>query len=352
MSNPTLNTARYNPYDDFYTLYESIEETVLQYKEYFKDRIIYCNCDDYRISNFFKFFVYNFNTLELKALHCTNYTDLRKVGSVKDSFYVEIFSVENSVLLNDSEHSIDIDALLSLGNNRITKLSGSGDFRSPECLEVLNSCDIIVTNPPFSLIHEFVDVLIKAEKQFMIIAPLTVVSSVNSSRHFVSGKFAFLPNLVSSFNLVNNEHVTLCSMGNSYWITNLPIKIEYPRFIKKYSPEEYPKLCNYDAIYVRSYKDIPVDYSGFMAVPLSYAVWHDPDKFTCIGITNRYVNEVVNQAWINSWISEIARGHSKLHDAYSPIIQVSEINKNDKSVYCVGGKYYKQLFKQLIIRRK
>lgn len=347
MANPTLNNARYNPYDEFYTLYESIEETVLPNKEFFRDRIVYCNCDDYRISNFFRFFVYNFNTLQLKRLHCTNYTDLRNIGSVKDSFHIEINCVNDTVLLNDSAHSIDMEALLSLEDNHVMQLSDSGDFRSPECIEILKLSDIVVTNPPFSLIHEFVDVLVKSKKKFLIIAPLTVVNAVNSSRHFVSGEFAFVPNLVQSFILVKNGHSKLCSMGSTYWITNLSIKKESKQFIKRYSPEEYPTLCNYNAIYVKSYRDIPVDYSGFMAVPLSYAVWHDPDKFTCIGITNKYANEVVNQAWINSLISEI-----KLHDAYCPIIQVSEINKNDKSVYCVNGKYYKQLFKQLIIRRK
>ena len=254
--NNNLHKAKTAKNDEFYTQLTDIEKELKHYKNHFKDKTIYCNCDDPQYSNFWKYFHLNFNHFGLKKLIATHFHETEPTYKIE-------YTGED-----DNDCNIGV----------ITNLKTNGDFRSSECIELLQEADIIVTNPPFSLFREYVAQLIDYDKKFIVIG----------SQNAITYK-EFFP-------LLKNNQVWLgCTspkefiqpdksikkFGNISWFTNLDIikRHEFIDLIEKYTPEKYPKYDNYDAINVDKVLDIPVDYDGVMGVPITFMDKHNPEQF-------------------------------------------------------------------------
>ncbi len=291
--NRNLQEARSSKKDEFYTQLPDIERELKHYKDHFQGKVVYCNCDDPRVSNFFHYFSHNFEKLGLKKLIATCYKN-------QD---MDLFSQ------NDSEQAICLvyDGDKS-GNNLpdrdeigITHLKGDGDFRSDECIAILKQADIVVTNPPFSLFREYVAQLMEYDKQFLIIGSYNAITYkeifklIKEDRIWLGYGFkagnAFFetPHPKEFAKGVYNEETGLVKFRNVTWFTNIDISKRHEDLIlyETYSPEKYPTYDNYDAIEVSKTKDIPSDYYGAMGVPITFLDKHNPDQFEILGITDR-----------------------------------------------------------------
>lgn len=291
--NINLQLAKNAKDDEFYTTYETIEKEIAHYKKHFEDKCVLCNCDDPFESNFCKYFLRNFNVLKLKRLVCTSYgsskiadTQLTIFDFLDDAG--EVVQPGNGYVLDvtdigkgDKELSDEFVADYLKNSNVIKKLKGDGDFRSQECIEYLKECDIVVTNPPFSLFKEIVAEIVKYEKSFLLIGnqnaltykeifPLIQNNEVWTGYQFGEMKFrvpeSSEPRATRYW--VDETGQKWRSLGNAMWLTNLDIERRHEWFplVKKYNPEEYPKYDEYDAINVKRITDIPYDYPGIMGV--------------------------------------------------------------------------------------
>lgn len=279
--NVNLSAAKTAKKDEFYTQLTDIEKEMRYYRKHFKDKTVFCNCDDPFESNFFKYFVLNFNRLGLKKLIATCYT-----GSPIANMQLSIFDI-----LGESEETqnkpykavvttvydktgdggvdmLDVAELFKSGENELTELKGDGDFRSPECLELLDEADIVVTNPPFSLFREYLGTLVEHKKHFIIIGnvnalkyqevfPLIMNNEVWLGASIHSGDRAFFvpddyPLDAAGCGIDEETGRKYIRVKGVRWFTNLDIKQRHEEMIlvKRYSPEEYPKYVNYDAIEV------------------------------------------------------------------------------------------------------
>ena len=286
-SNKYMNGARGGKNDEFYTILSDIEKEFKHYKKHFKGKTVLCNCDDPRISNFFRFFSYKFEDLGLKKLIATCYknqqTDLFSENKSEKAIYLEYTGDKNGNNIPDPEE---------IG---IRKLTGDGDFRSQECIELLKKADIVVTNPPFSLFREYVGQLMKYKKKFLIIGTWNAISykeifplirdnrmwiGVNSNRNF-SG--FIVPKHYELFGTEARvkDGDRIISQNNNCWFTNLDNNKRHELLLlsQKYSPTDYPKFNNYDAINVDQVKKIPVDYHGVIGVPITFMNKYNPDQF-------------------------------------------------------------------------
>lgn len=287
--NTTCNKGKSNKKNEFYTQLVDIENELRHYKEHFKGKTVLCNCDDPRVSNFFIYFALKFKALGLKRLICTCYKN-------QD---VDLFSqneCEQAVYLI-YEGTPEIDHVPTKDEIKVNYLKGDGDFRSPECIELLKEADIVCTNPPFSLFEEFVVTLFKYNKKFLIIGPQNGIKYKETFPLFLEKKmwlgYGFKRNcahFISDYEdtATDNDHrhgmIRVSGVG---WFTNLEInKTHDPKIlIDKYSPDLYPKLDTYDAIDCKS-TNIPMDYYGDIAVPITYMYHHCPDQFDIIGELN------------------------------------------------------------------
>ena len=295
--NRTLHIAKSSKKDEFYTQLSDIESELKHYNEHFKNKVVFCNCDDPRISNFFNYFSYNFENLGLKKLVTTCYKN-----QDKDLFGQE--ESENAVFLEytGDKNGNNIPDAEEIG---VKPLKGDGDFRSKESIDLLKQADIVVTNPPFSLFREYVDQLVKYEKKFLIIGNINAISykeifklikenkawlGVNMGRG-ISG-FIVPKNyeLYGSEARVDEDGNRIVATNNCLWLTNLDNAKRHEELIlyKNYTPEEYPTYDNYDAINVDKTKDIPMDYSGAMGVPITFLDKFNPDQFEIIDGIGRY----------------------------------------------------------------
>ncbi|CAM4039782.1 Site-specific DNA-methyltransferase (Adenine-specific) [Flavobacterium branchiophilum] len=289
-SNTNLHKAKNNKKDEFYTQREDIENELRHYKHHFKDKIVYCNCDDPRVSNFFHYFSYNFEHLGLKKLIATCYKNQN----------MELFSK------NDSEQAVYLEYTGDKNGNKIPDieeigikpLQGDGDFRSAESIELLKQADIVVTNPPFSLFREYVAQLIEYDKKFVIVGSYNSITYKDIFKLIKENKLwlgygfnggnAYFKTPYSNDNFVEgvyNLETGLVKFRNVTWFTNLDIEKRHLdlTLYKKYTPEEYPTYDNYDAINVNKTKDIPVDYKGHIGVPITFLDKYNPDQFEIIG---------------------------------------------------------------------
>ena len=291
--NNNLRKAKSAKKDEFYTQLSDIERELRHYKEHFKDKIVYCNCDDPFISNFFHYFSHNFEKLGLKKLITTCYksqkSDLFSQNDSEKAIYLEYDGDKNGNKVPDPAE---------IG---IISLNGDGDFRSEESIELLKQADIVVTNPPFSLFREYVAQLIEYDKKFVIIGSLNAITYKEIFKliqdnklwmgyGFSGGNAYFKTTHPKEFATgVYNEETGLVKFRNVVWFTNLDIQKRHEDFIlvKKYTPEEYPTYDNYDAINVDKTKDIPVDYKGNMGVPITFLDKYNPEQFEILGITDR-----------------------------------------------------------------
>jgi hypothetical protein len=291
--NKNLHKASKAKKDEFYTQLPDIERELKYYKPHFKGKVVYCNCDDPRVSNFFHFFSYNFEKLGLKKLIATCYKnqdmDLFSEHKSEQAIYLEYTGDKNGNNVPDPNE---------IG---IKKLKGDGDFRSQECIELLKQADIVVTNPPFSLFREYVSQLIEYDKKFVIIGSQNAISYKEVFNLIQEDKIWLGYNSVKKFTMPENyEHnsikiengVKYAVFGNVCWFTNLDIAKRHEDLIlyKTYSPEEYPKYDNYNAIEVSKVTEIPIDYAGAMGVPITFLDKYNPQQFEILGITDRENN--------------------------------------------------------------
>ncbi len=301
-SNSNLRNANKAKNDEFYTQLVDIEKELKHYKEQFKNKIVYCNCDDPFESNFFKYFASNFKALKLKRLIATSYkpspianTQLGLFGDDKTLEPVKGRPKNNAnkFIINDVS-DIDGDGAFDLRdiseqlkankNNEWSPMEGDGDFRSPESIELLKQADIVVTNPPFSLFREYVEQLIKYNKMFLIIGNKNAISYQDVFRLFKEDKIWLGYSGPNEF-FVPGGTLTKQVQGLTRWFTNLEIakRNEIHILYKKYNPIEYPTYVNYNAIEVSKVTDIPMDYDGEMGVPITFLDKYNPSQFEIIG---------------------------------------------------------------------
>lgn len=319
MATEILNKAKKNKADEFYTQLPDIEAEMRHYKEQFRDKVIFCNCDDPYESNFFKYFAMNFNFLDLKKLIATCYTgspvaggqlslfDVESLGekdpNAKHPYKIEITEIKDENV-DGAFDLTDVEYLLKNKKNALTLLKGDGDFRSDECIELLKEADIVVTNPPFSLFREYVEQLMEYKKKFIILGNQNAVTYkeifplLKDDKMWLGyhcGDMAFIvPNYYEERSTrfwIDEKGQKWRSMGNICWFTNLDTtkRHESLTLYKPYIPGEYPHYDNYEAINVDKVADIPYDYNGAMGVPITFLDKYNPKQFEIIGL-DRYVD--------------------------------------------------------------
>ena len=261
--NTNLHSAKKAKNDEFYTQLSDIEKEMAHYKDFFKGKVVYCNCDDARESNFFKFFSNNFESLGLKKLITTGYKENGK--GVKLVYEGD----KNGSFMVDDEEVV------------ITELEGNGDFRSEECIDPLKECDVVVTNPPFSLFREYVAQLMEYGKKFLIIGSMNAITYKEIFPYIKNNELWLGMNWVKDFVQPNGE---VKKFGNICWYTNIGHSRRNTELdlYKKYSADEFPKYDNYDAIEVSKVTDIPMDYEGVMGVPITFLDKYCPTQFEII----------------------------------------------------------------------
>ena len=315
-----LHQARENKKDEFYTSLSDIELEMRVYREQFRDKTVFCNCDDPYESNFFKYFAMNFNFLRLKKLIATCYKSSPVVNTELDarnlfnfaeydrqnkSHPYKVVITEIPDLNNDGAIDLsDVEALLKSDRNTLTTLNGDGDFRSDECIELLKEADIIVTNPPFSLFREFVATLMKYQKKFIILGNVNAITYkeifplirddklwMGQSIHSGDREFRVpddYPLQASGYRIDEKGNKYIRVKGVRWW-TNLdyPQRHEDLILYKKYEGHEfdYPKYDNCDAINVDVTSEIPLDYDGIMGVPITFLDKWNPDQFELLGLS-------------------------------------------------------------------
>ena len=267
-TNDNLRTAKRVKNDEFYTIYEDIEAEVMRYRKQFRDKIVYLPCDDpaEKKSEFWSFFVNNFDAFGLKKLIATHYDENGKAYKI----WID----------GDTSN----DGFIDDGDAKQEDLIGNGDFRSPECIDILKECDIVCTNPPFSLFREFVNQLITHEKQFLIIGNQNAFTYKEVFKLIKTNKVWTGYNMVKKFHQPDGSTK---EFGNVCWFTNMPTtkRVEELILTKKYAddPSLYPKYDNYDAIEVSRVANIPNDYYGVMGVPITFIDKYNPNQFEILG---------------------------------------------------------------------
>lgn len=303
-SNENLHKANINKNDEFYTQLPDIEKEVYKYKDQLEGKVVYCNCDDPAWSNFVRHFIMQFNYYKLKGLIATGYikgagalsVDLFTTGgTLKTSYCLKINKVDKELeqyIINNSNKSISNTELFNLLKQKgfITELEGDGDFRSQECICLLNQSDIIITNPPFSLFREYVSQLIDYNKKFLIIGNKNAITYKDVFKYIKENKLWLGYNNVKMF--INNKQEEQ-HFGNVGWFTNLQTSKQLEKLVlyKKYytceedknnpnyTNPEYPKYDNYNAIEVSKVANIPIDYDGVMGVPITFLDKYNPRQF-------------------------------------------------------------------------
>lgn len=283
MANTSLSNAKKAKNDEFYTQLSDIENELKHYKNHFAGKVVYCNCDDARKSNFFRFFQKKFSDYGLKKLVTTSYNE----------------DGHGSVLVYEG----DTNGNGKLDDNevKVSELKGNGDFRSEECIELLKEADIVVTNPPFSLFRDYIATLVEYGKKFLVIGNQNAITYKEIFPLIKENKLWTGNNMVKTFRVpqVTNKNCEvlpngdiIAKFGSICWFTNLDIKKRHEEITlyKKYNEEEFPKYDNYDAIEVSKVCEIPKDYDGIMGVPITFLYRYNPSQFEIVGL-DRYVED-------------------------------------------------------------
>jgi len=331
MANKNLHDAKIAKKDEFYTRLEDIAGELKHYREFFRGKSVLCNCDDPYESNFFKFFALNFNAWGLRKLVATCYDGSPVAG--QELYAASLFTDDDFKDPNDlhapqadsprsrcaykieitevpdmngdgAVDMTDVDILIRSDKNVLTKLRGNGDFRSAECVEMLKEADVVATNPPFSLFREYVAQLIEYGKKFIIIGPQNAITykeifplikdnKIWLGYGFAKGNAYFnIPQSVIDDKVyaegVYDATTRQVHFRNCHWFTNIDHKKRHETLdlYKTYTPEEYPRYDNYDAINVDKTADIPMDYPGVMGVPITFMDKYNPEQFEIIGSFN------------------------------------------------------------------
>ena len=306
-ANRNLHKARAKKTDEFYTQLDDIENELRHYSDHFRGKVVYCNCDDPRVSNFFHYFAYNFQVLGLKKLVTTCYKnqqmDMFSQHDAEKAIWLEYDGTRNET------------GVPSVDDIGIHYLEGDGDFRSAECIELLKQADIVVTNPPFSLFREYVAQLMEYDKKFIIIGNKNAITYketfalIRENKLWV-GNTSMSKDLLfdvppeyakemvetkregSAYKVVNG---VVKGRSQSIWLSNLDYQQRHEDLIlhKRYTPDEYPKYDNYDAINVDRTADIPMDYDGAMGVPITFLDKHNPDQFEILSANDLRLHDGV-----------------------------------------------------------
>lgn len=317
--NSILNSAKYSSdnTDEWYTPYETIAEELDHYRDQFRGKIVLCNCDDPYESNFCYYFLQHFNQLRLKKLICTSYAG-SQINQIKDNTQLTLdWFDESGELKGDSqgyvltvskipgnankEVSDDVIKQMLQRKGVIRKLKGSGDFRTDECVEYIKECDICCTNPPFSIFSELFSLLVKYNKQYLIIGNQNAITYkeifpyIKENKAWVGYRFGDMAFRVPADTPPRNTRFWIDetgqkwrSLGNAMWLTNLDTQKRHQKLelTKYYDPEIYPKYDDFDAINVKKVVDIPKDYDGIMGVPITYLKYHNEEQFEIVGEAN------------------------------------------------------------------
>ena len=300
--NQPLKDAKRAKQDEFYTQLTDIEKELKHYRKHFRGQTVYCNCDDPTISNFFRYFELNFEKLGLKRLITTCYKNQQ----------TDLFSK------HDMETAVGIEYVGNHGTElTVFQLQEDGDFRSRECIALLKQADIVVTNPPFSLFREYIAQLFEYGKKFVVIGNKNAITYKEIFPLIKEGKL-WIGNTPMSQDLlfdVPEQYAeelrktkkpgsaykmvdgNVKARSQSVWFTNLDHKKRHEDLIlyKKYSPNEYPKYDNYDAINVNKTDHIPVDYAGEMGVPITFLDKHNPEQFEIIGMDRPLITQLTGK---------------------------------------------------------
>jgi len=331
--NTSLQRAKEAKNDEFYTQLEDIERELKHYKKHFVGKVVYCNCDDPRVSNFFYYFSYNFEKLGLKKLIATCYknqeVDLFSQNASEEAIYLEYYGDK------DGNRTPDPSEI------KVKPLKGDGDFRSAESIELLKEADIVVTNPPFSLFREFVTQLVAYDKDFLILGNQNQAASNDMQRLMIGGKvwlgayagdMAFrVPNYYEPKKTrywEDQDGQKWRSLGTGCWYTNLDYAKRHEEMIlyKTYSPDDYPTYVNFEAIETGTYKKIPADYVGLMGVPITALNKLSPEQFEIVGFS-----------------AGLAR----------PMGEVVQGQKGSGRFYIdVGNGQYKRMYERVVVRNK
>lgn len=321
-SNKNLYKASKAKKDEFYTQIVDIEKELKHYKDQFRGKTVFCNCDDPKESNFVKYFSMNFEHLGLKKLIATHFKDAN-LFTKEPAYKLEYTGDKNGNRMPDPDEFI-------------TKMIGTGDFRSKECIELLKEADIVVTNPPFSLFREYVAQLVKYKKKFLILGDQNAIIYIeifnlikenklwlgydnNGTKWFQVPMDYDIP--TESRKKIENG-IQYFSMGRILWFTNLDTikRHQEMNFYKKYTPKEYLKYDNYNAIEVSRVADIPMDYERVMGVPITFLDKYNPKQFEILGsdysVKQGLLPELVNP----SWKGKIDRGYLQGKRLYGRIL--------------------------------
>ena len=368
MANKNLNAAKVAKKDEFYTQLSDIERELQHYWQHFRGKVVLCNCDDPYESNFFKYFALRFNQLGLKKLICTCYNGSPVTGNElaihfdgfdddepkKIAYKVEISEVKDE----NGDGAVDLsDVQYLLKNDKnVLSILKTGDFRSQECIELLKEADIVVTNPPFSLFREYIGQLMEYKKKFLIIGSQKSIGCKEIFPLFQENKiwwgYGFKGAAAHFFSpyedtaTAGDHKKDMIRVSGVTWFTNLeiPKRSEEMDLVCRYSPDEYPRYENYNAIEVGKTTDIPFDYPGIMGVPITFLDKYCPDQFDIVGsnsstdLCKMLGVQPLGQDWINRYRAAGGTGHNTAN--------MVRIVYNDKS-----GKP-KVAFQRIFIRNK
>ena len=384
--NSDLKKANKAKKDEFYTQLADIEIEMKHYRKHFKDKIVFCNCDDPYESNFFKYFAMNFNFLGLKKLVATCYkgspiiyTQLNEFGdeetvsviqNEKRPYKIEITEIID-INGDGAVDLTDVEYLLKNNKNSLSLLDGDGDFRSPECVEFLKQADIVVTNPPFSLFREFVAKLVEYNKQFIIIGNVNAITYKEIFALIKDNKLWMGYSIHSGdreFRVpddypLNASGYRIDEQGRKYirvkgvrWFTNMDYIERHTDLDlwKKYTPEDYPQYKNYNAINVDVTADVPEDYYGIMGVPITFLDKYNPDQFEIVALgivgsceftSNRRMEILDKSGKGTGKYTMNAKG--TLYRDFNPLKDKTPAFRDEET-----GALYSSIYARVLIRRK
>ncbi len=348
MSILSLKQAKRVKYDEFYTQYTDVDTTLTKYKEYFTHKIVYCNCDNPITSAFWKYFHINFSALGIKKLIATYYT--------QETAYKCEYT-------GGCDDDIKVYSKIPLQNN--------GDFRDTECVEILKSADIVVTNPPFSLFREFIRLVYNNSKKFIVVSPLTALSYLvvfpyikaneffvdSELKHFdVTKEYAdyLIKNRPSGYRIING---VIKARVTCVWLTNLYIQKQnciHNSFVH-YMPDKFERYDNFDSINIDKLSDIPCDYNGVMGVPITYLRVHNPLLFEILGLISKFdmpdIEKYRTKIYTNPLYVKQNRTEKAAKMNTSPMIRCDNCDNN---YYTADNLDYKlrMCYNRVLIRRK
>ena len=359
MANERFDNAKKNKNDEFYTRLEDIEKELNHYKEYFKGKTIFCNCDDPRISNFFKYFALNFNEFGLKKIISTCYknqdVDLFTQNDCEKAVYIEYTGNPNDPTSTD------------FSTIEVKELKGDGDFRSQECIELLKQSDVVITNPPFSLFREYVAQLIKYDKKFIIVGHQNAISYkeifslIKENKlwlgyGFKGGAAHFINTHYEDYASAGDHKEGMIRVSGVVWFTNIDIKKRHEELVmyKTYNPEEFPKYENYEAINVDKSTDIPIDYDGVIGVPITFLDKYSPDQFEIVGLGIVGSCEVTNERRMEILDKNgIPTGKYTVNAKGTLYRKHLESDKKPAAFKdCETGELYQSIYARILIKRK